>query len=54
MRDVFDESGEDSDNTQPVVSAKLEIEALGTQIVSMKVVNTKEDVQTYLDIHLFR
>ena len=49
MRDVLDESGEVSDDTQPVVSAKLEIEALGTQIISMKVVNTKEDVQTYLD-----
>ena len=49
MRDVLDESGEVSDDTQPVVSAKLEIEALGTQIISMKVVNTKEDGQTYLD-----
>ena len=52
MRDVLDESGEVSDDTQPVVSAKLEIEALGTQIVSRKALNTKEDVQTYLDMPL--
>lgn len=49
MRDAFGESGEVSDDAQLVASAKLEIEAFGRQIVSMKVVNTKEAVQKYIE-----
>lgn len=49
MRDAFGESGEVSDDAQLVASAKLEIEAFGTQIISMKVANTKDEVQTYIE-----
>ena len=49
MRDAFGERGEVSDDAQLVASAKLEIEAFGTQIVSMKVVNTQEEVRTYIE-----
>lgn len=49
MRDAFGKSGEVSDDAQLVASAKLEIEAFGTQIVSMKVANTKEEVQAYIE-----
>ena len=49
MRDAFGESGEVSDDAQRVASAKLEIEAFGTQIISMKVANTKDEVQTYIE-----
>ena len=49
MRDAFNESGEVANDAQLVASAKLEIEALGTQIISMKVANTKDEVKTYIE-----